>query len=100
MNSLNDYAMDIICKKIKMERAALDRIFYRDSVHFAFVSYSITALKDLLSTIMGRWEESPLTVVEEYRTRMDTYACDDYMFSVAYDVATDILDELIKEVGR
>lgn len=104
MNSLYDYAVSTICKNIKDEQRVLRKTSYRKSVDFAFTSYSISAYKDILDHIEQRRNESPLTVVEEYRNRMDMYACSrsdgSYLFSVAYDVATGILDDLIAEEVR
>lgn len=45
-----------------------------------------------------------IEVIEEFRHRMDCFACNaktaeaNFMFSVAYDVATDMLDEVINNI--
>ncbi len=99
MNSLYNYAISTICKTIKDERAILRKTSHRKTMDFAFTSYSISALEDILEHIRQNRDKSPLTIVEEYRDKMDTYACSktegSYIFSVAYDVATGVLDDLL-----
>lgn len=68
---------------------------------FMYRSYSHWAIKELREYLISRIDEDPICVVEEFRYKMDFYSChtknknSDIMFSIGYDVATDILDVLL-----
>lgn len=72
-----------------------------NSAQFMFQSYKKWALNELLLYLLIRRDENPIERVEEFRYQMDVAATsattDDrnFMFSVAYDVASDILDILL-----
>lgn len=66
--------------------------------------YKYQAANDILNYLNNHRDWEPLNAIEEFRYTMDTLATatksskKNYMFSVAYDVATDILDMLLMEV--
>lgn len=69
--------------------------------YFIYDSYSRWAIKELIDYILSNSDRYVLDVVEEFRNKMDDYASyaksgdANFMFSVAYDVATVVLDTLI-----
>ena len=67
--------------------------------NFQQLSYSKWAANEVLSYVLKRQNVRPLFAVEEFSAIMDKHACENsktgYIFSVAYDISTDILDMLI-----
>lgn len=65
---------------------------------FAQQSYSIWAVKEIYREVSGKTNIPPIVVIEDFAERMDEYSmmCKEtsFMFSVAYDVACDILAQL------
>lgn len=61
--------------------------------------YSRWAANEVLGYVKLHNDISAIQAVEEFIAKMDKYACLDnknsYIFSVAYDIATDILDLLL-----
>lgn len=61
--------------------------------------YSRWAANEVLGYVKFRKDIPPVQAVEEFMSKMDKFACSNpknsYIFSVAYDVAADILDLLI-----
>lgn len=59
-------------------------------------TYSRWAAEEILKCIRENETTPPITVVEEFKDRMDHYSLmnpnSSYIFSVAYDIAMDILD--------
>lgn len=72
---------------------------YWRSLDFAYQSYSKSAAIDILNILKKDATTPPLILIEEYKDLMDRYSCESkrssFMFSVAYDTADDIIDELI-----
>ena len=73
--------------------------------YFAQASYSRWAAEEIIVYILSHVNLTPLEAVEEFRNLMDDYATRDrydkqnsYIFSVAYDIATDIYDILLAMV--
>lgn len=73
---------------------------------FDLLAYNHWAYKELSNYVYRRKSDiSPVSAVEEFREKMDDYACKaktgeaNFIFSVAYDVATDILDLFISDEG-
>lgn len=82
-------------KPLHSER--LDRTKYQHRVYMNWAANEIESYIDR----HRNWE--PINAVEEFRYMMDKLACSakdskkNFMFSTAYDVATDILDVLLSE---
>ena len=58
--------------------------------------YEQWAVEETLQAIFNRsGDMTVLDAVENFRSKMDNYACKNYIFAIAYDIATCILDELI-----
>lgn len=59
-------------------------------------TYSRWAAEEILRCIQENESRPPITVVEEFKDRMNRYSLmnpnSSYIFSVAYDIAMDILD--------
>lgn len=67
---------------------------------FSQVSYTKWAAIEILYLLKEKYYLPPLTVLEDFANKMDTYAClnkgNTFMFSVAYDTTMNIIDILIK----
>lgn len=70
--------------------------------YFTQASYSRWAAEEIIIYILSHVNLTPIEAVEEFRDLMEDYATRDrydkqnsYIFSVAYDVATDIYDILL-----
>ena len=106
MKKLNELAMQIVRENMKNARHQLAKTPYWKTAEFAYASYSLTTLIEILEYLRRSPDISPIIILEEYRDQMDDYACRNiigsYMFSVAYDTVTNIIDELIssKEVCK
>lgn len=76
----------------------------KDSLKFREKSYQNWAALELRKRLDKYRSHDPIELVEDFRHDMSDLACyaktskDNFMFSVAYDVATDILDMLLTEV--
>lgn len=97
MNKANETAIQIVKDYIpKLERSP--GWWWRSS-EFAQWSYAKTAAKEVLDLLEENTDTPPLVVIEEYRDRMNQFACVNpvrsIMYSVAADIAEDIIDELI-----
>lgn len=66
---------------------------------FKHISYSRWAVEEILKSIENSKITSPITVVENFIRKMDDFSCSNQetsiIFSVAHDLAVDILDVLI-----
>lgn len=77
-----------------------------DRATFEYQSYKRWALVELRNYICKKCLHEDFSIfetVEEFRALMDQYSCEsksgecNFIFAVAYDVATDVLDHLISE---
>lgn len=72
-------------------------------IEFEYQSYKKSALDEIKMYLMENENENPISLMEIFRSRMDDFACRsksgtaNFMFSVYYDVATDVIDVLIGE---
>lgn len=68
---------------------------------FDKMSFQRTAMDEIRFYLMEHASENPVDTIEKFRRMMDEFSCrpksDDtsFMFSVYYDVATDVLDVLL-----
>ena len=66
---------------------------------FQYESFSIWAAKELLVEISKKEDLPPLYVMENFREKMDDYAClnktNSFIFSVAKDTVNYLIDQLI-----
>lgn len=97
MNKANEMAIRIVHDYyIRLERKR--RPYWR-SPEFAQLVYSQMAAKDILDILTNNISEPPLPLIEEYRDKMNEYSClnpkHSIMYSIAYDTAESIIDELI-----
>ncbi len=85
---IQEYIYDLREPKFSLKRS-----------YFKQRSYSIWAAEEALRTIRKRKDVNPIYAMEEFVGKMDYYACHrpdlSYIFSVAYDIGTDILDRLM-----
>lgn len=85
---VKDYISDLSEPRCQLKRS-----------YFAQRSYSIWAAEEVLRTIRKRKDVSPIYAVEEFVGKMEYYALKrpegSYIFSVAYDIGTDVLDILM-----
>ena len=76
--------------------------YYRlKKASFEYRSYCRSGIEELKDYLRKHPDQNPIDVIEEFRYQMDIFACKtknggaNFMFSVYYDVATNILDELL-----
>lgn len=68
---------------------------------FMHRSFKSWAIKEIRIYILTNFDLSAIEALEQFRQMMDDFACqstngtNSFMFSTAYDVATDILDTLL-----
>lgn len=70
-------------------------------VNFIHQSYSSSAIEEIKIYLKWHMDQNPIDVIEDFRYMVDNFACEtknpeaNFMFSVYYDVATDVLDTLL-----
>ncbi len=75
--------------------------YKRKRVDFEYQSYKRSAVDEIKLYLMAHQDQNPVELIEEFRHMMDCAACEtkrgsaNFMFSIYYDVATDILDVVI-----
>lgn len=98
MSKAKDMAIRVVRDYINELECTSSIIDYWQSAHFAQRCYAKTAANDILELLKNS-SEPPLVVIEEYRDKMDEFAClnnfGSIIFSVAYDTAESIIDALI-----
>lgn len=66
---------------------------------FKQLSFSKWAVKEILKCLKEQVSEPPLSVIENFIDKMESYSClnskNGFIFSIACDVAENIIDELI-----
>lgn len=100
MHVANKTAILVVQDYIKrLEEHPVEWTYWRSS-EFARWSYAKTTARYVLELLEKNPDIPPLMIIEEYRDKMDDYAClnaaRSVMFSTAHDIADDIIDELIK----
>jgi hypothetical protein len=93
---MNDWALDYIYQYIASMRVPSNTL--RDGI-FRQESYALWAAYEILRRIASHPGIRPIDVVDDFRMEMDRLAClnthTSWMFSVAYDVADDILYQML-----
>lgn len=75
--------------------------YYIKRGEFEYESYKYSGIDEIKLYLMKHKGEDPIQAVENFRYMMDEFACKattssaNFMFSVYYDVATDVLDVLL-----
>lgn len=75
--------------------------YHRKRIEFEYQSYARSAMDEICFYLMGLENENPITAMENFRYMVDHFACStkngsmNFMFSIYYDVATDVLDVLL-----
>jgi hypothetical protein len=98
---------DALTKAVKTIDEMIDQ-FYKapetykmDRTRFMYQAYANWAIIDIKIDVLRHLNESPIETVEKYRDKMNDYSCEtkisdlNFAFSIAYDVATDVLDCLL-----
>lgn len=91
---------EIVIKHLKdQQKWLLSHLYYWEREEFQFMCYEIWAGKELLHYIRNHSKIPVKEAIEQFRDLMDDYSCEHecICFSVAYDVATDVLDLVIGE---
>lgn len=76
-------------------------LYFQRKIEFEYKSYQHSALGEIRQYLIRHNKENPIKMLEEFRYQMDVFACEtknptaNFMFSVYYDVATDVLDTLL-----
>ena len=98
MSKANTIAIRVVLDYINELESTTTTFDYWNSAYFAQRSYAKTAAYDILELLKNS-TEPPLVVIEEYRDKMNDYAClngfGSVIFSTAYDTAEGIIDALI-----
>lgn len=74
---------------------------YQYGFRFEYDSYKHSAISEICMYLMEHELEDPIEALETFRCEMDNFACNakttstNFMFSVYYDIATDVLDVLL-----
>lgn len=69
---------------------------------FYYVSYMNSALDEIKAFILKHRDQNIVSTMEDFRSLMDDYACEartpsqNFIFSIYYDVATNILDMVLE----
>lgn len=72
-------------------------------VDFEYQSFKRSACEELILYLSSHSDQNPISAIEDFRHMMDDFACRsktssaNFMFSVYYDVATDLLDVMIMQ---
>ncbi len=78
---------------------SLTKISFWQGYSLAQSSYSRWAATELLKILQDKENIPPLIILEDFKSQMDNYACmnraSSYIFSVAYDMAECIIDQLL-----
>lgn len=75
--------------------------YLQKRIEFEYKSYQCSALEEIERYLTKHNKEDPIEMLEEFRYQMDCFACEtknptaNFMFSVYYDVATDVMDTLL-----
>lgn len=75
--------------------------YHRKKLDFEYQSYRRTAIEEIKQYLIEHKDQNPVDTIEDFRYQMDIFACNakgdyaNFMFSIYYDVATDILDVLL-----
>lgn len=75
--------------------------YTQTNIEFEYNSYKKSALDEIKIYLINHKKEHPVKTIEDFRNMMDDFACQattgsaNFMFSVYYDAATDILDILL-----
>ena len=79
-------------------------IYHAPRMLFDQVCYSKIAAINLLRYIQNDTSQNPITIIENYRRKMNQYSCvnscTSMIFSIQYDATTYILDEIIVHEER
>lgn len=76
--------------------------YLRKRMEFKQQSYARSALDEICFYLTEHKNENPITAVENFRYMVDCFACEsknsetNFMFSVYYDVTSDVLDALLE----
>lgn len=73
---------------------------YRSNTLFKYQSFRASGLNEIIKYLKERMDKNPISSIEEFRNMMGDFACGgsdsaNFMFSVYYDTATDVLDMLL-----
>lgn len=75
--------------------------YHLKKAYFEYQSYKRSAMDEIRFYLMEHENEDPITAMENFRYMVDHFACNtkngsaNFMFSIYYDVATDVLDVLL-----
>lgn len=95
----------LIIDKLQKESYKAPTTYYNQKIiNFEYQSYNYSAINEIRDYLTEHKNEDPIKAIEDFRYQMDCFACEsrtgvaNFMFSIYYDVATDVLDELLGEI--
>ncbi len=94
-----------IINSLEKEYYRPPRSYHKKKIQFEMESYGHSAINEIKYQLLIHQNEDPISVLEQFRHQMDCFACKtkngdtNFMFSVYYDVATDVIDCLLERGG-
>ena len=96
-----NYALSVVNELKKKSYKTPTDYYGQKKMFFEYQSYKRSAIKEIEMYLIDHKDEDPIDVLEGFRRLMDNFSCraptgeGSFMFSVYYDVATDVLDKMI-----
>lgn len=85
-----------------LEECCFPTLYYGQKwIYYEYEIYRSSGLEEIKMELQRNRQKNPILVLENFRDRMDTYACiakggsANLIFSTYYDVATEVLDQLL-----
>lgn len=101
VNYALNYVLEIIDNLKEKDYQAPISYYRLKKASFEYRSYCRSGIEEIKDCLRKYPDQNPIAVIEWFRHQMDMFACKtknggaNFMFSVYYDVATNILDELL-----
>lgn len=76
--------------------------YKKNKADFEYQSYKRSAIDEIKFYLMEHQDQNPVDAIEDFRHMIDHFACNahsgsaNFMFSIYYDVATDVLDVIVE----
>lgn len=90
-----------IVERLKKEWYEAPKTYRMSQTDFYYTSYESWALREVKTYLMIHSDQNPIDALDEFRYQMDCAAVNaktettNFIFSICYDVATDVLDNLL-----
>lgn len=92
----------VLINQLRDELYSHPKEYYRQKrAYFEYQSFKSSAIEELMMYLIRHKNKNPIDAIEDFRYQMDCFACKtrngiaNFIFSVYYDVVTDVLDQLL-----